>query len=351
MTANSLDTITKITVEIHRGDVSKEKLGTGVLYSNRQLSGAIYILTARHCLSGLAETGKVSLRIFNPHSGTYEYITPTTQTILCHQKDDAGIIIINQRELAAITPDLPSVFVVDKHVDFDEAVTKGFPIATLDQRSETGDSSLATLKMRYLQEIPIENAFQLSTLDDYSEDSIKGMSGAGIFIEACEELYINGIFTRFTDEERGKVIYSQRLSSFNELLEKEYKKKIPLAFLGHHGLGHKTFKNNVEESVTNLGPRYCQKVKVRTGTARYFDCIAKTPAYYERLSKTIDAWLTERSYRCRMESGRLCDLESTLKSIRDDFVVALTGLDKKVEAGIDFSALMERIKEFRNDLE
>ena len=249
MTAKSLDTITRITVEIHRGDASKEKLGTGVLYSNRQLSGAVYILTARHCLSGLAETGKVSLRIFNPHNGTYEDITPTTQTILCHQKDDAGIIIINQRELAAITPDLPSVFVVDRHVDFDEAVTKGFPIATLDQRSETGDSSLATLKMRYLQEIPIENAFQLSTLDDYSEDSIKGMSGAGVFIEACEELYINGIFTRFTDEERGKVIYSQRLSSFNELLEKEYKKKIPLAFLGHHGLGHKTFKNNVEESV------------------------------------------------------------------------------------------------------
>ena len=61
------------------------------------------------------------------------------------------------------------------------------------------------------------------------------MSGAGIFIEACEELYINGIFTRFTDQERGKVIFSQRLTSFNELLELKYKTKMTLSFLGHHG--------------------------------------------------------------------------------------------------------------------
>ena len=85
--------------------------------------------------------------------------------------------------------------------------------------------------MRYLQEILTEHAFQLSTLDDYNEDSIKGMSGAGIFIEACEELYLNGIFTRFTDEDRGKVIYAQKLTSFNELLGNKYKKKMPLAFL------------------------------------------------------------------------------------------------------------------------
>lgn len=52
-----------------------------------------------------------------------------------------------------------------------------------------------------------------------------------------------------------------------------------LAFLGHHGLGHKTLKNNVEDSVANLGPRYCQKVNVKTGTAKYFDCVAKTPAF------------------------------------------------------------------------
>ena len=81
------------------------------------------------------------------------------------------------------------------------------------------------------------------------------MSGAGIFIEACEELYLNGIFTRFTDEDRGKVIYAQKLTSFNELLGNKYKKKMPLAFLGHHGLGHKTFENSVKESVANLGPR------------------------------------------------------------------------------------------------
>ena len=51
------------------------------------------------------------------------------------------------------------------------------------------------------------------------------MSGSGIFIEACEELYINGVFIRYTDEERGKVISAQRLISFNKLLEKSIKRK------------------------------------------------------------------------------------------------------------------------------
>lgn len=351
MTANSLDIITQITVEIHKDNNSKEKLGSGVLYVNRKLSGLVYVLTAKHCLSGLTENGKVSLRVFNPESNTYEYFTPVKQKILLHPDDDAGFVIFSHRDLSTLLPNLPSVYVIDKNVGFDEAVTKGFPMATLDQTSEQGESSLVTLQMRYLQEITLEHAFQLSTLDDYTEDTIKGMSGAGIFIEACEELYINGIFTRFTDEEKGKVIYSQRLTSFNELLEREFKKKMPLAFLGHHGLGHKTFKNNVDDSVANLGPRYCQKVNVKTGTAKYFDCVAKTPAYFERLKRNIDGWLTEKSYRARNDSSRIGDLEARLKAIRNDFTSALKELDTSVEAIIEFSDLNKRIDEFLEELE
>ena len=196
-----------------------------------------------------------------------------------------------------------------------------------------------------------QNHFQLSTNDDYSEDTIVGMSGSGIFIEACEELYINGILIRYTDEERGKVISAQRLTSYNELLEKEYKKKMPLAFLGHHGLGHKTFKNNVDNSVANLGPRYCQKVNVKTGTAKYFDCVAKTPAYFERLKRNIDGWLTEKSYRARNDSSRIGDLEARLKAIRNDFTSALKELDTSVEAIIEFSDLNKRIDEYLEELE
>lgn len=351
MTANSLDIITQITVEIHKDDDSKEKLGSGVLYANRKLSGFVYVLTAKHSLSRLARNEKVSLRIFNQERNTYEYLTPVKQTILLHPVDDAGIVVFNHRELSVVCPNLPSVFVVDKNVEYDEAVTKGFPMATLDQTSEKGESSLAMLKMNFLQDIPSEHASQLSTTDDYSEDSIKGMSGAGIFIEACEELYINGIFTRFTDEERGKVIYSQRLTSFNELLEQEYKMKMPLAFLGHHGLGHKTFKNNVDDSVANLGPRYCRKVNVKTGTAKYFDCVAKTSVYYERLNRDIDGWLTEKSYRIRKDSSRIGELESHLKAIRNDFTTALKGLDMSVEAAIDFTELTKRINDLENELE
>ena len=351
MTDTCLDIITQLTVELHKDDTSKEKLGTGVLYINREFSGVVYVLTAKHCLLGLGEKGRVSLRIYNPDTSTYEYFTPVKQSILYHPVDDAGIVVFNQRELTSGVSNLPSVFVVDRNVGGDEVVTKGFPMATFDQTNENGESSLAMIRMNYLQEDTTKNVFQLSTNDDYSEDTIVGMSGSGIFIEACEELYINGILIRYTDEERGKVISAQRLTSYNELLEKEYKKKMPLAFLGHHGLGHKTFKNNVDNSVANLGPRYCQKVNVKTGTAKYFDCVAKTPAYFERLKRNIDGWLTEKSYRARNDSSRIGDLEARLKAIRNDFTSALKELDTSVEAIIEFSDLNKRIDEYLEELE
>lgn len=351
MTANSLDIITQITVELHKDDATKEKLGTGVLFPNKSLSGMIYVLTAKHCLSGLTEKDRVSIRIYSPISCSYQYVIPITQTILRHPVDDAGIIIFNLRELASINPDLPSVYIVDKNVGIDEAVTKGFPMASLDQTSLAGESSLVTLKMYYRQELPSGSEFQLTTTDDYDEDTIKGMSGAGVFVEASEELYINGIFTRFTDAERGKVIYAQRLTSFNELLGHEYKKKLPLTYLGRHGLGHKSFENNVKDSVANLGPRYCQKVNVKTGTARYFDCVAKTPLYYERLRRTIDSWLTEKSYRTRPNSSRIGKLEADLKVLREDFVSALSGLDMSVGVFISFSDLMKRVDDLQGEIE
>ncbi len=102
MTANCLDIITQITVELHKADASKEKLGSGVLYYNKSLSGMVYVLTAKHCLSGLAEKDNVSIRVYCPNSRSYQYVTPTNQTILRHSVDDAGIIIFNHREIASI---------------------------------------------------------------------------------------------------------------------------------------------------------------------------------------------------------------------------------------------------------
>ena len=71
--------ITRITVELHKDDDYKQKLGSGVLYFNKQLAGTVYLLTAKHCLSGFKEREKVSLRFFNPETGTYDYITPVKQ--------------------------------------------------------------------------------------------------------------------------------------------------------------------------------------------------------------------------------------------------------------------------------
>ena len=204
MISKNLDKITAITVELHKDTSHKEKLGTGVIYSDKRMLDKIYILTAKHCLSWMIGDERISLRMFNPISARYEYITPSNQKILLHQYDDAGIIICDKRELDTINSNIPLIYILDRFSDFENAVTKGFPIANLDQTSERGESTLATLNLKYLQETPVEQTLQLSTIDDYDDNSIRGISGAGIFLEACEELYIAGIFTRFSGDERGE---------------------------------------------------------------------------------------------------------------------------------------------------
>lgn len=351
MISKNLDKITAITVELHKDTSHKEKLGTGVIYSDKRMLDKIYILTAKHCLSWMIGDERISLRMFNPISARYEYITPSNQKILLHQYDDAGIIICDKRELDTINSNIPLIYILDRFSDFENAVTKGFPIANLDQTSERGESTLATLNLKYLQETPVEQTLQLSTIDDYDDNSIRGISGAGIFLEACEELYIAGIFTRFSGDERGKVVYAQYLSSFNELLQSEYKKKMPVSFLGRHGLAHRTFENNVELSVTNLGPRYCQKVNVNVGIARYFKCIAKTTEFYDELTKTIDTWLTEKSYRVRKDSNKIGILEVKLEILRGEFAEVLCSLNRSVNSIIDFSGKISELKEFQEEVE
>ena len=67
--------------------------------------------------------------------------------------------------------------------------------------------------------------------------------------------------------------------------------------------------------------------------------------------RNIDSWLTEKSYRTRKDSNRIGQLESHLKVIRDDFIVALSNLDQRVDAIIDFSGLMKRVESLQNELE
>ena len=351
MTTKSLEHITQITVEIHHGTSPYLSVGTGIVYSDRSLSGQVYVLTAKHCLSSLGEGETVSLRVFNQQSHSYEYVCPRNQRILQSETEDAAIIVFNKRELGDIFSELPTIYVVDCDVELGEAVAKGFPYAYLDQESERGECSLAAINMRFLQDTHVEHYFQFSTTDDYTEDTISGMSGSGIFIEVDEELYLTGILTRFSGEGRGKVIWSQRIAPFNNLLDHEFKRRIPTSFLGHHGLGHKVFINNVSDSVANLGPRYCRKVNVRTGTAKYFECLAKTPAYYEKLAHDIDGWITENSYRRREKSSRIGDIELTLNSIRSDFTTALNKLEKTVNSVIDFSNLIERVERLKEEID
>ncbi len=94
-------------------------------------------------------------------------------------------------------------------------VTKGFPQATKGKE-------LVAVYATWLQEMIQSNRFQLQMNADYTATNVEGFSGAGIFLEANDEIYLYGIFTRFREEENGRVIYCQYIDSVNNLLIKNF---------------------------------------------------------------------------------------------------------------------------------
>ncbi len=340
--------ISAITVRLRKSSSGNPTIGTGILYYEKSLSDKVYVLTASHCLFDDGDSfqkpfGDLFLDIYNPESDKYIPIlyNQIDENFLFKDKGkDVAVLILDKEQIDKINPKIPKIEVVQERQSFSSFTVKGFPRAT---KGKEIDAIQAVWK----QNMTETKRFQLQLNSDYTEHNIDGFSGAGVFIEADNEVFLYGIFTRFRAEEKGKVIYCQCIETVNELLKRNFLSPIIYTYLGNNGLIASFFSSQIEKAVKNLGPRFNEKLNFETPIIDVFDCLSKNETFYARITKIIDDWLTERSYRSLKDNPHLKDIETELESLRQEVKEWLVGLYQSVDYEVAISPFVERIKLFK----
>lgn len=334
-------------------------IGSGVLYYNNNLKDKIYVLTAAHNLYLDGDEFKkpiVQIRIdlYNPTTSSYQEISHfINYSLVCNEIDkDVAILLFEKNDIESITGVLDLVPAIKERLNTSTFTLKGFPNATLGQE-------IVCINPLWSQQMTGVDKFQLLLTEDYSGWAIGGFSGSGIFLHAHNQLYLFGVFTRYREEERGKIIYCQNIETINEILEKNFLPLISYTFLGQHGMTSIFFRLQVETAIKNLGPRFNEKLNFRLPIVTLFNDLAKDDIFKKRLSGAIDKWLIAPSYNYYVKDKKIIeDIEEELSCIKSSIISWLKTISWNVDQQIDLQdiishidALNSRIRKLRHSLQ
>ena len=306
--------LSKLAVRL-RDDKNQQVVGSGILYYDTPLKDKAYVLTAAHNLFydsdafGNPRT-QIAVDLLNPTGTSYQTLPYQVNLDLVspHPDKDVAVLLLDKSDVESVTGTLPNVHSVRERLTINTFSLKGFPRAT--QGKE-----IACLNPTWIQKMTEANKFQLQLTEDYSDWAIGGFSGSGVFLQANDELYLFGIFTRFRKEEKGRVIYCQYLDSINEVLQKNYQPTISFTYLGEHGLNQKFFSSHIDAAIKNLGPRFNEQLNFRLPISYQFNDLAKDSRFRSRVLTVVDKWLT--SYRSRHhEQEHIAEVESDYEVLR-----------------------------------
>mgnify|MGYP000994308652 FL=1 len=340
--------ISEVTVRLRINDSSEISIGTGVIYYEDILDDKVYILTAAHCLFEDGDNfqkmlDNVCVDVYCPQEKKYKSIIVENineNLISINKLEDVAILIVDKENIDAINSSIPKIPIIKERKSFDFFVTKGFPQAMKGKE-------LVAVYATWLQEMIQSNRFQLQMNADYTATNVEGFSGAGIFLEANDEIYLYGIFTRFREEENGRVIYCQYIDSVNNLLIKNFLSLINYSYLGENGLNILFFANQVEREIKNLGPRFNEKLNFKLPIARFFNSVSKDTIFHQSVIKKTDKWLTEKGYKKLSDNELLKKLELELDTLRQEIKEWLIDFrSHSLENEISLLPLVKKVEDF-----
>lgn len=278
--------LSNLSVRLRECDNS-QPIGSGVLYYHPDLKNQIYILTAAHCLfkdgdSFTEPREGIKIDLFNGEISIYKKINYNLVSA-CIERDVA-IIVVDKNEILSVIDSLPRVEVIKNHLAISTFVSKGFPLAT--QGKE-----IVCIYLEWSQEFVPECQFQLKLNEDYNADEIGGFSGSGIYLHTDNKLFLMGIFTRYREEGRGRIIYCKYINQINQLLKENYLSPLPYSFIGGPGLTRDDFSRRISKVINDLGPRFNEKLNYRLPIVSCFEALGKENIYKKKIQRVIDHWL------------------------------------------------------------
>ena len=121
-------------------------------------------------------------------------------------------------------------------------------------------------------------------------------------------------------------------------------------FFWNNGLNPEFFQNNVEKEIKNLGPRFNEKLNFELPIAQLFDIISHNEVFYQRFVKTIDKWLTEKSYRKQIDNEYLSELEQELEKLKNELTNWISHLDYSLIEKIQLSDFIDSLQQFNKKI-
>jgi len=344
MSSNADSLLSKLTVRLKEVE-SNRTIGTGLILYQPNFKEKVYIITAAHCLfedgTGFNQMFPfIKIDIYNPNKNSYDSLTVEAgeRLIIKDADKDIGICVIEKSLIEGILGEIPVVHTIKHPQGCNDFMVKGFPNAT-------EGKELAVINPTWLQNMVEVSKFQLQLNEDYVETATKGFSGSGAFSKINQEIYLLGIFTRFREEERGKVIYCQYIHTANEILRANFLPLITFSFLGQNGLNPDYFKQHIAKSIKNLGPRFSEELNLKLPISRLFNDIAKDEYFRTRFTKAFDKWLTQNNYKRNQENNHLKDIENALFELVNDVKDWIRQLDFSVEHQIDIEWVEQKISD------
>lgn len=347
--------ISQLTVRLKETN-SNRVIGTGLLYYSDHIRDNVYIITAAHCLYSDGDSfqnvfSEISIDLYNNEKNNYFSITTNVNNNLLFKESekDIAIIILDRAKVGDIMGSIPIVKIVTTRQSKIQFIIKGFPNAT---KGEELDVIYPTWK----QEMTSSSRFQLQLHEDYTDYTMEGFSGSGVFLYDEEDVYVYGIFTRFRSEENGRVIYGQHIELINELLNQNFLPTINFDYLGDSDLNHTFFKKHIEKSIDNLGQRYSKKLNLELPISKFFNDLFRDSDFEHRFKQSIDNWLVKFRNLPSTDSP-LYDIQSQQAVLKNQITNWLSNISfnvtNKIEIQwilVELSNLQELIKDKISEL-
>jgi len=121
-------------------------------------------------------------------------------------------------------------------------------------------------------------------------------------------------------------------------------------FVGNNSLCPEFFKSQNEKEISNLGPRFNEELNFELPIAKLFDVLSHNNIFFQRFLKTIDNWLTEKSYRKQISNKYLSELEQELGFIRKGLLNWITNFEYSINKQIQFTNFLDRLQQLNEKI-
>lgn len=343
------NTISLLTIRISHPTTSQE-IGTGAIYYNPSLQDQVYILTAAHNLYEDGEFEKtkyesLGLEILNPKTNRYTRITYNTDGALINAdpSQDLAVLTLQKEVVESILGTVPNLEALKIRGSLTNFAVKGFPQAT-------DGKELVTIYPTWNQAMSGSNRFQIQIHEDYDGYSILGFSGAGVFAQTGDTLYLLGILTRARMEGQGNIAYCEYLDNFNELLQKHFRSPIPFSYIGNHHVSKSFFEKQLLLAIKNLGPRFNEELNFQLPIAHRFSDLAKDAYFKKRLLARFDRWLQDKTYN-QTGNKKIADIEDQYSRLLIYGSEKLNSISWQANQSIVLTALLEQIEKLDRSID